>query len=82
MWAVGSKASLSKMDIMCFDKKKGSLWIKSLSILNKAHLSKWNWRFANGKGVFWNQVIEGKYGEEDGGWCFREVKEVYRFRVM
>ena len=25
------------------------------------------WRFANERGVFWNQVIRGKFGEEQGG---------------
>ena len=27
--------------------------------------------------AFWRQVISGKYGEEEGGWCTREVGEVY-----
>ncbi|RVW53546.1 hypothetical protein CK203_092382 [Vitis vinifera] len=35
------------------------------------------WRFANERGVFWNQVIKGKYGEEQRGWCSKEVKGGY-----
>ena len=34
-------------------------------------------RFANERGVLWNQVIRGKCGEERGGWCFREMREAY-----
>ena len=45
---------------MCLSKKKGGLRVKCLSILNKALLSKWNWRFANEREALWNQVIRGK----------------------
>ena len=51
------------------------LGVKCLSILNKAFLSKWNWRFAIEKGPLWNCVIRGKYGEEEGGWCTKEMRE-------
>ncbi|KAL6327359.1 hypothetical protein AAG906_018961 [Vitis piasezkii] len=39
--------------------------------------------FLNGIGVLqmkealWNQVIRGKYGEDRGGWCSREVREAH-----
>ncbi|RVW52857.1 putative ribonuclease H protein [Vitis vinifera] len=36
-----------------------------------------SWRFANERGVLWNQVISGKYGEEQGGWCSWDVREGY-----
>ena len=39
--------------------------MKHLSTLNKALLSKWNWRFAIENGAFWNHVINEKYGEEE-----------------
>ena len=29
------------------------------------------------KEVLWNQVIRGKYGEDRGGWCSREVREAH-----
>ncbi|RVW40176.1 LINE-1 retrotransposable element ORF2 protein [Vitis vinifera] len=58
-------------------KSKGGLGVKCLSLLNKALLVKWNWRFANERKALWNQVIRGKYGEDRGGWCSREVREAH-----
>ncbi|RVX05699.1 LINE-1 reverse transcriptase-like [Vitis vinifera] len=58
-------------------KAKGGLGVKSLSLLNKTLLAKWNWRFANEREVSWNQVIRGKYREARGGWCSREVREAH-----
>ena len=46
--------------------KSIELGVKSLSILNKALLCKWSWRFAMEREAFWNKVIRGKYGEEQG----------------
>ena len=31
----------------------------------------------NKRGVFFNQVINGEYGEERGGWRSRQVREGY-----
>ncbi|RVW76760.1 hypothetical protein CK203_050518 [Vitis vinifera] len=59
------------------NKRKGGLGVKCLSSLNKALSCKWSWRFANERGALWNQVIRGKYGEEQGGWCSKEVKGGY-----
>ena len=56
------------------DNKKEGLGVKCLSILNKALLCKWSWRFVIERGAFWNQVIRGKDGEEQGGWCTKEVR--------
>ncbi|RVW71749.1 hypothetical protein CK203_057085 [Vitis vinifera] len=28
-------------------------------------------------GPFWKQVISGKYGDEEGGWCSHEVRDGY-----
>ncbi|RVW41612.1 Protein ABC transporter 1, mitochondrial [Vitis vinifera] len=36
-----------------------------------------NWRFTNEKETLWNQVIRGKYGEEQGGWCSKEMRGGY-----
>ena len=63
-----------RWDIVCLDKRKGSLGVKSLSTLNEALLIKWSWRYAIEQEVLWKCVISGKYGEEEGGWCFREVR--------
>ena len=62
---------------MYLSKEKGGLRVKCLSNLNKALLCKWNWHFANEREALWNQVIKGKYREERGGWCSREVREVH-----
>ncbi|RVW14439.1 hypothetical protein CK203_090793 [Vitis vinifera] len=51
--------------------------IRSLAALNKALLGKWNWKFAIEKNSLWKQVIIDKYGEEEGGWCSKEVKGAY-----
>ncbi|RVW55305.1 hypothetical protein CK203_089047 [Vitis vinifera] len=32
------------------------------------------WRFAMEREAFWNQVIKGKYGEEQGGWSSKEAR--------
>ena len=29
------------------------------------------------KGIVWKKVIKGKYGEEEGGWSFCEVRDPY-----
>ena len=58
-------------------KEKGGLGVKCISNLNKALFCKWNWCFANEREALWNQVIRGKYGEERGGWCSQEVREVH-----
>ena len=29
------------------------------------------------RGVFWNQMIREKYGEEQRGWCSKEVRDGY-----
>ncbi|KAJ9678729.1 hypothetical protein PVL29_020805 [Vitis rotundifolia] len=80
LWGGGNlerKPHLVRWEMVCLSKKKGGLGVKCLSILNKALLSKWNWRYANEKEALWNQVIRGKYGENRGGWCSREVREVH-----
>ena len=47
------------------EKKEGEgvqLGVRRLSLLNKALLCKWNWRYPTKREAFWNQVINGKYG--------------------
>ena len=31
--------------------------------------------------AFWNQIIRGKYGEEQGGWCTKFVSASYMVGV-
>ena len=56
---------------MCLEKSNGGLGIGRLSLLSKALLCKWSWRYAIGRVAFWTRVISDKYGE--GGWWFGEV---------
>ena len=44
---------LVKWSAVCFEKNKGGLGIQRLSLLNKALLCKWIWRFATERGSFW-----------------------------
>ena len=60
---------------VCMEKKDRSLGIRNLSLLNKALLGKWCWRYASKNAPFWKQVIVGKYGEEEGGWCSGASRE-------
>ena len=71
------KPHLVRWALVCLGKKKGGLGIKCLSTHNKALLCKWNSPFANKREALWNQVIRGRYREERGGWCSREVRGVY-----
>ena len=71
------KPHLVRWELVCLSKKKEGLGVKSRSTLNKTLLCKWNWQFANEREVLWNQVIRGKYREEKGEWCSREVREAY-----
>ena len=51
--------------------------VKSLSILNRALLFKWSWRFAVERESLWRLVISRKFGVQEGGWCTRAVREGY-----
>ncbi|RVW89870.1 putative ribonuclease H protein [Vitis vinifera] len=73
--ALERKPHLVNWDSMCSDIRKGGLGVRRLSTLNRALLCKWNWRFANEREALWRQVISRKFGEEEGGWYTREVRE-------
>ena len=78
LWGGGNlerKPHLIRWEVVCLSKKKGGLGVKCFSILNKALLSKWNWRFANDRDVLWNQVIRRKYEKDREGWSSQEVRE-------
>ncbi|RVX19759.1 Transposon TX1 uncharacterized 149 kDa protein [Vitis vinifera] len=75
--ALERKPHLVNWDTVCMDKRKGGLGVRRLSILNRALLCKWNWRFANERENFWRHVISRKFGEEEGGWGSRDVRESY-----
>ena len=60
------KPHFANWKIVCSEKNKGGLGVKSLSKLNQALLCKWCWRFANERDPLWRMVINIKFGEEDG----------------
>ena len=43
---MGKKIHLVSWDLVCYAKKKGGLGIHGLSIVNRALLGKWVWKFA------------------------------------
>ena len=80
LWGGGAlekKTHLVKWSAVCTDMRQEGFGIRSLAALNKALLGKWNWKFAIEKNSLWKQVIIDKYGEEEGGWCSKEVKGAY-----
>ena len=52
---------------VCKPKVEGGLGIRNLSILNKALLGKWSWRFMAKEEPLWKKVIVKKYGVDKGG---------------
>ena len=85
LWGGGAleqKPHLVRWPIVCEDKSKGGLGVKSLGPFNRALLGKWVWRFANEKKALWNQVIRRKYGEERGGSSSCEVREAYEVGLL
>ena len=80
LWGGGSlecKPHLVKWATICSERRNEELGVKNLSILNKALLSKWSWRYAREKEAWWVDVIRRKYGEEEGGWFYRSPRESY-----
>ena len=80
LWGGGvfvQKPHLLRWKMVCLEKKKGRLGVRNLFAMNKAFLCKWSWRYAKERETLWKQVINQKYGEDDGGWCSYEVSERY-----
>ena len=77
--ALVNKPHLLSWSVVCLEKVKGELGFRSLGTFtfNKALLGKWSWRFATKRNPLWKQVIVGKYGQEDEGWCTNEERERY-----
>ena len=75
LWEGGSlekKPHVVNWDIVCLDKRKGGLRVRRLNSLNKTLLCKWIWRFAKERDALWREVIYGKFGELEEGWCLRK----------
>ncbi|XP_034689500.1 uncharacterized protein LOC117917365 [Vitis riparia] len=67
------KTHLVKWDVVCGDKENEGLGIRKFTIMNKALLGKWTWRFASDKETLWKYVLEAKYGQEDYGWMTKKA---------
>ena len=77
LWRGGAlykRLHLVSWKVVCTDKRKGGLGVKSLTILNRALLGKWLWRFANDPKCIWRRLICTKYGKEPHGWRPKEAK--------
>lgn len=80
LWGGGAlvnKPHLLSWSVVCLEKVKAWLGFRSLGTFNKALLGKWSWRFATERNPLWKQVIIGKCGQEDEGWCTNGVRERY-----
>ncbi|RVW55706.1 LINE-1 retrotransposable element ORF2 protein [Vitis vinifera] len=75
--ALEKKPHLIKWGIVCSHKKKGGLGIRDLTILNRALLCKWSWRFAVERDSYWKLIIGTKFGVGSGGWCTCGGREGY-----
>ena len=66
LWKVCARIEKIQRDflcnLVCANKKEGSLGIHSLVALNKTLLRKWSWIFVEERGSFWKQVTIGKFG--------------------
>ena len=84
LWGGGAlvnKPHLLSWSIVCMEKTKRDLGFRNLPSFNKALLGKWSWRYATKRDPLWKRVIVGKYGQEDGGWCMKRVRERYEVGV-
>ncbi|RVX09327.1 putative ribonuclease H protein [Vitis vinifera] len=73
--ALEKRPHLVKWAVVCTHKKMGGLGIRNLSILNRALLCKWSWRFAVERDSYWKLIISTKYGVERGGWSTCGARE-------
>ena len=64
--SLAKKTHLVNWKTVCTEKKKGGLGLRRFSILNKALMCKWCWRFANERDSLWRKVIRCKFGEDYG----------------
>ena len=51
--------------------------VRDLSLVNKALLGKWVWRFAKEYSTIWKDVIKLKYVLEEGGWFTKNTRRNY-----
>ena len=81
LWGGGvneKKAHLVNWDVVCSEKRHDGFGLRKLTILNKALLGKWIWRFASDRDCTWKTLINLKYGLEGLGWCSKEIRGPFR----
>ncbi|RVW54461.1 putative ribonuclease H protein [Vitis vinifera] len=70
LWGGGAlekRPHLVKWDVVCSHKMKGGLGIRNFSILNRALLCKWSWRFAAERESFGSLLSVGSMGKKEEG---------------
>ena len=75
------KPHLVKWSTFWANKRNGGLGVRDLSILIRALLCKWIWRFANEKNVLWRNVICWKFEEDQGGWVSYALRGASRTSI-
>ena len=66
---------------ICKDKKHGGLGLRHLEGLNQALLGKWLWRLSLEREGHWRKVILGRFGEVEGCWTTRKVRDSYELSL-
>ena len=61
------KAHLIKWEVICSEKGQGDLSLRNLTLLNRALIGKWIWRFALESYYIWKRLIYSKFGHDDLG---------------
>ena len=77
LWGGGAlerKAHLVKWYVVCFEKRQGDSGLRNPTLLNKALLGKWTWRFTYDGDCTWKFLISSKYGLDGLGWCSKEAR--------
>ena len=84
LWGEGNlerKAHSVKWEVVCAYKENGRLDIRKLTLLNKALLGKWIWRFVFENENLWKKVISVKYGQKGLGWRTSEANKTFGVEV-
>ena len=73
-----NKIHLAKWSSVCKAKLKRGLGVRSLSLLNKALFCKLCYGFFSERDLLWKKIKKGKFGEKEGGWRSRVMRDSCR----